>query len=377
LVQVDDGFQLWSETFDRTLDDIFVIQDEIAKAVVDELKINLLGAMPEGRTTDPKVYSLYLQGKYFNNLRGEDNLEKAVAAFKQALASDPDYAPAWVGIQLSYSLQVRYAQRPKEETLALAMEAIERALAIDENMASAWAALAFLKRTYEWDWEGARVAINKALKLEPNNAEVLPVAASLAGTFGRLSESVELFERSVELDPLSLSTLTALGNRYVAVGRYEDARALYERVLALNPEYPGTRVQIARTYLDEGRPEEALAELPGLPDGAMFRAIKASALFDMGETQKAQIALDDFLESPSKDSPLFIALLYASRGENDEAFEWLEMAREQRIPALSYMLIFPVLARLKDDPRYPIFLEKMGLREAWEAMPAEYGGPSK
>ncbi len=145
LVKADDGFHVWSETFDRTLDDIFVVQDEIAKAVVDELKINLLGAMPEGRTTDAEVYSLYLQGKYFTNLRGEENLEKAVAAFKQALAIDPDYAPAWIGIQVTYTLQVNYAQRPEGETRALAMKAAERALAIDENMASAWAALAFLK----------------------------------------------------------------------------------------------------------------------------------------------------------------------------------------------------------------------------------------
>ena len=187
LVKADDGFHLWSETFDRTLDDIFVIQNEIAKAVVDELKINLLGAMPEGRTTDPKVYSLYLQGKYFNNLRGEENLEKAVAVFKQALAVDPDYAPAWVGIAFTYSLQIFHGLRSEEENLTLALEAIENALAIDEHMATAWSGLAYLRRTYEWDWQGAKVAINKALQLEPNNVDVVGSAATLAGTFGRLS----------------------------------------------------------------------------------------------------------------------------------------------------------------------------------------------
>jgi adenylate cyclase len=117
--------------------------------------------------------------------------------------------------------------------------------------------------------------------------------------------------------------------------------------------------------------------LDGLPDGAEFRQIKAAALFDMGETQKAQMALDDFLESPSQRDPLSVAFLYAWRGENDEAFEWLEMGLERREPFLSQILIHPVLARLKDDPRFPIFLEKMDLRDAWEAMPSEYGGPSK
>jgi adenylate cyclase len=234
-----------------------------------------------------------------------------------------------------------------------------------------------MKRTVFWDWQSARVAIEKALQLEPNNAKVIGTAASIASTFGELDKSIEMFERNVESNPLSLSTLSALGNRYLTVGRHVEARTIYERVLALNPEYPGMRVRIATTYLYEGRPEEALAKLAGLPDGDRLWEIKAAALFDMGETQKAQMVLDDFLESPSKDGPFFIALVYAWRGENDEAFEWLEIAMEQRIPMLSYILINPVLARLKDDPRFPIFLEKMDLREAWEAMPSEYGGPSK
>jgi len=171
--------------------------------------------------------------------------------------------------------------------------------------------------------------------------------------------------------------VTALGNRYLAAGRHVEARTLFERVLAFNPEYPVAGVKIAATYLYEGQPEEVLAKLTGLPDGDLFRLIKGAALFDMGETQKAQMLLDDFLESPSKDGPYFIAVLYAWRGENDEAFEWLEVAFEQRIPHLAYILMNPVLARLKDDPRFPIFLEKMGLREAWKTMPSEYGGPSK
>ena len=144
----------------------------------------------------------------------------------------------------------------------------------------------------------------------------------------------------------------------------------------MNPEYRGARFQLASMYLFEGRPEEALAKLTGLPDSARFRQIKAAALFDMGETRKAQMALEDFLQSPSPPDPFDTATLYAWRGENDEAFEWLEMALEQRATGLSTILGNPVLVRLKDDPRYPILLEKIGLREAWEAMPPKYGGPS-
>ena len=377
LIDARSDTHVWSQTYDRSIDDIFAIQDEIAAAVVRELKVTLLGELPEQRPTDPEVYTLYLQGIHFINRGGKENAQRAVQVLKQALAIDPEYAPAWSRLSYAYGRLEFYGGLPLDEGIALAMQALDKALEIDDQLASAWASLAWMKRTVFWDWQGARAALEKALQLEPNNVQVISVAASIASTFGELDKSIELFERKVESNPLSLSTLVALGNRYVAVGRHVEARTLYERVLALNPEYPGTRVKIAGTYLYEGRPEEALAKLTGLPNGAGFRQIKAAALFDMGEIQKAQMTLDDIIESPSKDGPLPVALLYAWRGENDEAFEWLEMALEQRIPTLSYILINPVLSRLKDDPRFPIFLEKMDLREAWEAMPSEYGGPSK
>ena len=376
LIKADDGFHVWSETFDRNLDDIFVVQDEIAAAVVRELKVTLLGELPEQRPTDPEVYTLYLQGKSLAKLLGSEDAQMAIQVLKQALAIDPEYAPVWALLQYPYSRLVRNGDLPRDEGVALAMQALDKALEIDDQLVPAWASMAWMKRTFFWDWRGAREASEKALHLEPNNAEAMGAAASIASTFGELDKSIELFERNIEANPLSLSTLTALANRYVAVGRHAEARTLYERVLALNPEYAGTRFQIASTYLHEGRPEEALAKLAGLPDGGRLRHIKAAALFDMGETQKAQMALDDFLESPSQPNPLYVAYIYAWRGENDEAFKQLEMALEQRDYNLSFILMSPTLARLKDDPRYPIFLEKMGLREAWEAMPSEYGGPS-
>jgi TolB-like protein len=194
LVKADDGFHLWSETFDRTLDDIFVIQDDIASAVVDALRVKLLDAMPTKEITDPEVYALYLQGLYFDNLKGKENWEKAVSAFKQALAIDPEYAPAWVGISRTYSYQTRARLRSREKGSALSLEAVERALAIDSNLASAWASLAWFKKYYEWDWEGATAALDKAVQLEPNNAQVLGVAASLAGNLGQTSASTVLHE---------------------------------------------------------------------------------------------------------------------------------------------------------------------------------------
>ncbi len=375
LVKVDDGFQLWSETFDRTLDDIFVVQNEIAKAVVDELSINLLGTMPEVRKTDPEVYSLYLQGNYFINLGGEENLDKAFAALKQALAIDPDYAPAWVSLQLAYGFQMRTMPGAREELRALQSEAIERALAIDENLASAWAALAYHRKYLDLDWHGARIAIEKALQLEPNNAGVIGVAASVASTSGRLSEAIELFEKAVSLDPLGLPTLMALGRRYLRVGRIDDAFDAYDRVRAINPDYPHVSLALGRVYMLRGDLENALIESEKTPDDFYYRHQKASFLYMMGKETEAQTVINELLETSADEAPRAMAAVYAWRGEGDSAFEWLEKAFEQHNANSHTFLGSLKWRKLTGDPRYSAFVEKIGLLEEWKAMPPEYGGP--
>jgi TolB-like protein/DNA-binding winged helix-turn-helix (wHTH) protein/Tfp pilus assembly protein PilF len=375
LVEVDDGFQLWSETFDRTLDDIFVVQNEIAKAVVDKLSINLLGTMPEVRKTDPEVYSLYLQGNYFLNLQSGENLEKALSALKQALAIDPDYAPAWVSLERTYSYQMSANPAAPEKFRTPRIEAIQRALAIDENLASAWAALAYQRKFYDSDWRGARIAIAKALQLEPNNADVIGSAASLASTFGRISESIELFEKDVSLDPLGLPGLMALGRRYLVVGRIDDAFDAFDRVRAINPDYPGLSLTLARVYMMRGDLENALLETEKTPDEFYYRHQKANFLYMMGREAEAQTLINELLETSADEVPGAMATVYAWRGEGDSAFEWLEIAYEQNDARPSTFLGNLYWRKLTGDPRYSVFVEKIGLLEEWKAMPPEYGGP--
>ena len=142
LIKTRDGFHVWSQTYDRTLKDIFVTQDEIAAAVVRGLKVTLLGELPEQRPTDPEVYTLYLQGNYFSKLGGEENAQKALQALKQALAIDPEYAPAWSSLQYPYTTLVGYGVLPRDEGIALAMQALDKALEIDDRLVSAWAGIA-------------------------------------------------------------------------------------------------------------------------------------------------------------------------------------------------------------------------------------------
>jgi TolB-like protein len=368
LIKSDDGFHLWSETYDRNLDDIFVVQDEIANAVVSALKVTLIGAVPEPRKTDPEVYSLYLQGKYFTNLRGGTHLEKAIIAYKEALAIDPDYAPAWVGLSISYQDQYKIGSLSKKEAYELSLAAVENALSIDEGLAEAWASLAYLKRGH-WDWQGAKTAIEKAIRIEPNNVLVLGTAATLAGTFGQLETAVELLERAVGLDPLNLSALRALAARYRNIGRLDDALEAFNGVKAINPDYPGINNNVGMIWLWKGEPEKALTEINKEPNSVYYAYAKATVLSTLGNEAEAQATISGILEKPDQVNPVAMAGTYAWRGENDLAFEWLDKAYDQRSTDLVYILRNRWHKNLWNDPRYPVFIEKLGLLEEWKVMP--------
>jgi len=376
LVEARSDTNLWSQTYDRILDDIFVIQDEIAAAVVDGLKVTLLGAMPEQRETDPEVYALYLQGRYFTNIKSEENFEKALKVLNQAVAIDPDYAPAWVATSIVYGEQLKYGFLPAEQAFTLSMAAIEKALEIDPNMADAWASLAYLKRGRS-DWAGAKVAIDKALELEPNNSMVIGAAATLAGTFGQLDKSIELFERNVRLNPLSLGGIRALAIRYVCAGRDDEALETLNRILVIHPGFPWIHHILAEAYLLKGDAETALIESNKEPPNRNSAFLKARIFSTLGREAEAQALIRQLLEGPADLAPLPMARTYAWRGENDLAFEWLEKMSRQNNPNYTLFLIEPWFRNLVNDPRYALYLEKIGLLEAWKTMPPEYGGPAK
>jgi adenylate cyclase len=373
LIDARSDTQLWSKTYDRKLDNIFRIQEEIATAVVNGLKVTLLETIPEPRETDPEVYTLYLQGKYLITApRGtNEDVEKAVSAFRNALAIDPEYAPAWTGLSWAYEFQTRGGGVPRAEGIALAREAAERALAADDSMALAWSTLSYLKKKYDWDWEGARVAMEKALQLEPNNTDVLLGTGSVASTLGQLDKSIELFERAVALDPLGLVGLGSLAPRYVNRGRYEDALDMYNRMLALLPGDNRTRLGIAETYLRQGDFDRALRELDELPYSHRLNNLKAELLFSMGKEDESRALTHEFLSTPNELGPMSKAIIYAWQGENDSAFELLEVAFEHHHSGLANILLVDAFRDLEADPRYPIFLEKLGLLDAWKAMPRE------
>jgi TolB-like protein/Tfp pilus assembly protein PilF/predicted Ser/Thr protein kinase len=364
LVNAQNGFQIWSATYDRELDDIFAVQESIAESVVEALKVPLLGQVAvaaRSRGDNPAAYDLVLEGRYLADKQGEDDLRRAAELYEQALELDPGYALAWASLAESYSRRATQGYVPFDEGYDRAREAANRAIEADDTLAEGWATLGRIRRAYDWDWVGADEAFARALELEPANTEVVRGAASLAANLGRLDEAVELSQRAVELDPLLVSSHRNLGLYSYFAGRLDQARSALEKALELNPELRVAHTLLGRVYLAWSRPEQALEEFQSEPHPA-FRLFGLSlGHHALGQKQKAQAALDELIETWGAQTAYQIAEIYAFQGDPDQAFEWLERAYAERDPGTAETRVDPLFIGLQDDPRWPAFLRKMRL----------------
>jgi len=364
LIKAGDGFHVWSETYDREMNDVFAVQEDIARSVAGSLKVTLLGgktAMPSAQGTNADAYNAYLQGEYFLKRHGKENLEKAIAYYDQAIKLDPGYAPAWVGLAAARSNQADRGYLPVEEGYRKAREAAERALALNANLADAHAAMGGIKMSYDWDWTGADTSYQRALALEPGNAKFVRNAAVLAKTLGRLDEALTQDRRAVELDPLSVPAHNTLGLAAYYAGRPEEAAAAFKKALELNPQFPNSHALLGQVYLAQAHPQEALAEMEREPEPALRLQGEALAYHALGRKKESDAALAELIAKYQADAAFQISEVYAFRGEADRAFEWLERAYAQRDSGLAEMKGDPLLKSLERDPRYAAFLKKMRL----------------
>ena len=359
LVDARSDLQLWSETYDRELNNIFGIQDEIAAEVVELLKITVLGAAPRSRVVNTEAYALRLKGSYFNNHRGEENWQKAVEAYTKALEIDPDYAEAWVGLSIAYSQMASWGFIDRDEGFDLAREAVTRGLELDRNLPEAHASLGWIRMVYDFDWQGADASYQEASTLGPGNATVLRAAAVLAFTLGRLEESIDINLRAIARDPLNQGTHQNLGLVFMHAGRLEESEQSYKHVLALNKEYPGAHMRLGQIFLLQGESLSAL-EIIGQDSDSWWRDFgRALALAATDRLDEADRALAVFTKD-HRDGPFQIAELYAFRGEVDEAFKWLQIAYDQQDSGIHEMMNDPFLANLMNDERWLPFLERAG-----------------
>ena len=365
LVKAEDGFQLWSGTYDRDLNDVFALQDDIARAITGELKLRLLnagsGSAPQ-RAISAEAYNAYLQGRYFYERRTHDDLSRAYDYFQQAVKLDPSYARGWSALAWVLITRGEGAEGSTfEQGYRDGRVAAERALQLDPGLAEAHAAIGRIKRGYEWDWAGADAAFQKALALEPQNSVVLLGASSLQASLGHFDEAVALNRRAVEIDPLSVTAHVALGIHAYYAGQQELAIDAYQKALAISPDGPEAHYLLGLVYLEQGKAQHALAEFEKNRPNSERAVGQALAYSGLGRKTEAEAALQQLINGYHDQAAYQIAEVYAFRGEADRAFDWLAIARSHKDAGLAGIKGDPLLKNLYHDPRFGTFLRKMGL----------------
>jgi TolB-like protein/Flp pilus assembly protein TadD len=361
LVRASDSSHLWSQTYDRQMTDVFKVQDEIAAAVVNELKIKLLGATPTSTVTDPEVYSLYLHAREIRRLATPRSFDQSIALLRQALALDPTYTAAWAGLAGAYINRALYGGPLHEESADLARAAANRALALDSRYAPAYAWLGSVAMYFDGDLAAAAGHFERALALEPANPEIIGEAAVLARRLGRLDEAIALGEYQMTRDPANADGHMTFAYSYRYAGRLNEALTEFRTALDLSPALIGGHSSIGEVLLQKGDPRAALAEFEQDGDTASRLIGLAMAYQSLARKVESDAALAKLIERYGNKWPVSVAYVHAFRGEADPAFEWLEKAIQSDDPSLSTIAIYPMFANIHTDPRWLPFLRKHGM----------------
>lgn len=372
LVNVSDGYHLWSERYDRDMEDVFAIQDEISLAIVEKLKVRLLKedqvALTKRFTVDAEAHNLYLKGRYFWNKRSRDGFEKAIEYFKKAIEIDPNYAQAYAGIAVSYSDLPNYSTFLPSEAYPLAKEAALKALEIDDEIAEAHTALGLIKSDYEWDWAGAEKEFKQAIELNPAYETAHHWYAFLLTYLGRSDEAIAEIRRAHELDPLSLAVNRNLGFLYYLSRRYDEALEMLHRAVEMDPDFTYTHFMMGLAYLRKGQFDRAIKvlqrerELTGGVNPIVVIPLGV-AYVRMGDRAKAEEILAGVEERMKHEyvSPFYISQLHFALGKIDTGFEFLEKAYTERDIFLRTIKRMPVEEEVTQDPRFTALLKKMKL----------------
>ncbi len=367
IVDAREGFQLWSQTFDREAGDVLAVQDEIGRAVASALELKLL---PPGRGSgsarpvDPEVYNQYLLARRFLAPSDLDGFVRAAAASEKAISLAPGFAPAWATLAAASAGISDYVEAPDEieSNRKRAISAAARAIELDPRLAEAYATRAQLLAQATWDWEAAGEDFDRAHALAPGDADILrKEGAWLLAPQGRLSEAIQLLRRATELDPLSVSAWNSLGLLQVAAGQGDEGELSLRRAAEIDPENDYARQGLGVRQLLSGRPEAALAETNRCSPGLWRLRGAALAEHDLGHVREARTALEELTAQFAFPSPYQIAEVHAWRGDADQAFAWLEKAMVARDPGLLLLAWDPLLARIRGDSRMAAMQRRMNL----------------
>jgi tetratricopeptide (TPR) repeat protein len=368
LIDVKDDLHVWSQTWDKELNDVFEIQDEIAQAVVQALKVKLFGDMPRAASTPAASYSLFLKARSLHSDRSMSSLAEAEALLTQALDIDSDYAPSWVLLGDVRVLQGLFFEGSSADDFSRARTAARKALEIDSQLASAFALMASIAMSYDWDFEAARRYIDQALAINPADPDVLAGAMKLAWFTNRPDDALEYAAQALTLDPLSADALYEWAQSLFFGGRAGEAAPVMRKVAALSPDYIAAHYFIGNIHALAGEWDEAIAAYEKEPvDGFRLTGL-AGVYHAMGRDEESDFALAELERDWFDDLAVQIALVYAGKGDLDRAFEWLEHAYDKRDSGIPFMFIATYAQAFQGDPR----LEELGRRLGLEV--PEYEG---
>ncbi len=372
LVNVADGYPVWSKIYERNIEDTFALQDEISLAIVDNLKPKLLGGekakLVRRHTDNLEAYNLYLRGRYFWDKRTEKGLNLAIDYFEKAIQQDPNYALSHVGLADSYNMLGSYELLEPSEAYPNARKAALRALDLDDTLGEAHTSLARVKHCFDWDWEGAEKEYKRAIDLNPNHATSHSWYSALLSFSGRFDEALVEAKHAQELDPLSLVINTNVGYILFYQRQYDKAIEQCQRTLEINPDFSWTHNILARVYMQKSKFEEAIAEAQKavtLSGGSTeYQSLLGYTYAMSGKIKEAKNILKQLeeLEKKKNVSRFIRALIYEALGETDQAFSFLEASFKRREFGMLLLKVSPELDNLRSTSRFKVLMEKVGLK---------------
>jgi TolB-like protein len=375
LIDVVNESQLWGEQYNRRLTDLLTIQEEIARGVVEKLRLRLSDAeqrqLTRRYTESTEAYQLYLRGRYFWNKRTGEGMRKGVEYFRQAIDLDPGYSLAYAGLADSYNFMGAFgiALLPPGEAMPKAKAAAMKALEIDDSLAEAHTSLAFIRLYYDWDWPGAERGFQRAIELNPNYAPAHQWYSHLLMARSRTSESISEAKRAVELDPLSLPANLNLGWQYHWGRQYDLAVEHLGKLLEMDPNFEQGHWGLGLAYELKGMSGEAAAEFQkaiALSGGNPVYVAALGHAYAIGGKKADATRVRDELEEQLKlryVPPFWIAILYVGLGEHEQALKWLEKAYAERSGGLIWLGVEPRMDSLRSDPRFAALMQRVGLSQ--------------
>jgi TolB-like protein len=367
LVDVHSGYQIWSQTDEREWTEVFAMQQEIAGSIAAKLKVRPASDLPSRRTANLESYNLYLKGRYYWNKRTVPSMEAAIAAFREAIDKDPNYAAAWAGLADSYSILGFMEALPPNEIHQKALAAAERAIQLDDTLAEGHASLATIIGIYDWDWPAAERSFRRALQLNPNLSFAHYGLSKMLASLGRLPEGLREIRRTQELDPLSLIVVSSRAWELAAMRRYREADEAFRVADDLDPNFLWSYVFRSWSYEARGQYGRAVENLQRAMTlsnaGSIVKGELAHSLARAGRKDEAAKILEELTNEGRQHyvSPFDLSRAYEGLGRRDEAMAALAKACDDHSPIVVFLKAEPLFDEWRPDPRFQAILRRIHL----------------